>query len=299
MSSSQYAYFTPTSLQQYCRQHPEDPVLHAVIGNPIAHSKSPGMQNAALQAAGLRGRYVRLLLEPQELPAGLQLCAQLGIHGLNVTVPYKQDVLPLCQTLDSLAQRACAANTLHYREGAWHGYNTDGVGFIRSLQSEYGLGLEGRRVALLGAAGGAGLAIAAALLQEKLQCLYLLNRSEHKLQPLQQWQQHADFALHMLGTQPQQLEQAMQECDIIINATSVGMQQQHSLIAAQLWQPQHVLVDIVTHQTLMQQQAAAASARVIDGKGMLLWQGALAFEIWHALKPDIDAMRQGLLHGQS
>lgn len=299
MSSSHYEYFTLASLQQHCLKHPEEPVLHAVIGSPIAHSKSPGMQNAALQAAGLHGRYVRLLLEADELAAALQWCAQSGIHGLNVTVPYKQDILPFCHSLDDLALRAGAANTLQYRDGGWHGYNTDGIGFIRSLQEEHELSLRERSVLLLGAAGGAGLAIAAALLQQPLKKLYLMNRSEHKLQALRGWQQHCSFAMDFIGLHAQQLAQAMQECDVVINATSVGMQQQHSLLEAHLWQPQHVLVDIVTHRTLMQQHAAAAGARVLDGQGMLLWQGALAFEIWHGLKPDIAAMRRGLVHGQS
>lgn len=170
--------------------HPFDagetvPARLAVIGFPIAHSKSPAMQQAALDAAGIRARYIRIQAAPEEFGEVVRLLRERGFTGANVTVPHKQAACSLCNDTDALSRVTGSVNTLVFqKDGSVSGFNTDGPGFARAIREEFSVDLRDLKVALLGSCGGAGLALAYTCAMQRCERLTLAGRSEEKLQEL-------------------------------------------------------------------------------------------------------------------
>ena len=170
--------------------HPFDagesvPAKLAVIGFPIAHSKSPAMQQAALDAAGIRARYIRIQASPEEFGEVVRLLRERGFTGANVTVPHKQAACSLCNDTDALSRVTGSVNTLVFqKDGSVSGFNTDGPGFARAIREEFSVDLRDLKVALLGSCGGAGLALAYTCAMQRCERLTLAGRSEEKLQEL-------------------------------------------------------------------------------------------------------------------
>ena len=269
-----------------------------VIGNPIAHSKSPQMQQPALDAAGTGLRYVRLLAgtEPGEFEALLDALAERSFVGVNVTVPFKRRAHDAATTLDPLARLSGAVNTLVRRADGWHGYNTDGPGFSRAIEEACGRPLRELRVLIMGACGGAGSALACQCALEGCPALTLVNRPRPELAGLAEMlADHTSAPLATLHFDSPELPAALASADLVVNATSLGLHEGDPMPISPDWlSPGQMVYDIVTHDTALRRAAAARGCTATTGLGMLLWQGAIAFEHWLGRTPDVAAMRQGL-----
>ena len=276
---------------------PEDARL-GVIGNPIAHSKSPQMQQPALDAAGIAARYVRLMAdtEPGAFETLLAELAQRGFIGVNVTVPFKRKAYEAAVSRDALAELSGAVNTLVLKADGWHGYNTDGPGFSRAIEETCGRPLRGMKVLIMGACGGAGSALACQCALEGCPGITLVNRPRPELKELAtSLAQHTSSPVNTLNFDSPGLAAAVAEADLIVNATSLGLHEGDPMpISPDFLRPGQLVYDIVTHETALHRAAQERACTAATGQGMLLWQGAIAFAHWFGITPDVAAMRQGL-----
>lgn len=282
------------------------PARLAVIGFPVAHSKSPAMQQAALDAAGIKARYIRIQASPEEFPEVVRILQQKGFIGANVTVPHKQAARTLCSHVDPLARATGAVNTLAFQQdGSINGFNTDGPGFARAIREDFSVDLKDLKVVLLGACGGAGLALAYTCAMQHCERLTLTGRSEEKLQALKKTLSSFFIDEHRLEGASDRLtahlnhtprfNEAVEEADLIINATSLGLKTTDpSPISSSLFAAHHLVYDLQTHTDAFQMEAQYQGARTANGISMLIHQGALSFERWFGITPDITTMRKAL-----
>lgn len=277
---------------------PAGPARLGVIGNPIEHSKSPQMQQAALDAMHEPLSYIRLLagLEEGAFEALLAQLKALGFRGVNVTVPFKKNAWRAAQHRDALAELSGAVNTLAWRADGLHGFNTDGPGFERAISELSERPLAALRVVLLGACGGAGSALACQCALAGCPSLTLVNRPRPQLAELRaKLAPHAAGALHTLHFDSPELREAVATADLVVNATSLGLREGDPLpLPADLLRPGQLVYDIVTHDTPLHRAAEARGCRAANGLSMLLWQGAIAYFQWFGTLPPIEPMRQAL-----
>ena len=272
-----------------------------VIGNPIAHSKSPQMQQAALDAAGVNAAYVRLLACKEEgsFESLLSKLHDKGFIGVNVTVPFKTQAFAAAVQRDALCELCGAANTLKKEADGWHAYNTDGPGFSQAVRELCGKGLGELNIVILGACGGAGSALACQCALEKCPSLVLVNRPKRALheRTAQLRGIAGEESVRALTFESRGLRAAVEAADLIVNATSLGLKEGDALPLPPEWlRPGQAVYDIVTHGTPFRQAAEAAGCKADNGLSMLLWQGAYAFEHWFGTLPSVAAMREALLH---
>ena len=270
-----------------------------VIGNPIAHSKSPQMQQAALDATGKPHTYVRLLAELEEggFESLLNLLEQRGFIGTNITVPFKKKAFAAAVQADALSTLCGAANTLVRQQDGWHCHNTDGPGFEQAIAELSGRSLSELNIVILGACGGAGSALCCQSVLSGCRKLTMVNRPRPELEQLRHLlHPHATGELHTLHFDSPAFETAAKEADLIVNATSLGLHEGDPLPLRTEWlHPGQTVYDIVTHTTPLQSAAAKQGCTVSDGLGMLLWQGAFAYRHWFGNLPDISLMKKALL----
>lgn len=259
--------------------------VYGIIGYPVKHSRSPAIHNAAFAACDLDKVYVAL---PASDAAGaVEAIRSLGIRGASVTIPHKEAVIPRLDSVDPVARRIGAVNTIvRAEDGTLHGANTDWVGANQALAEA--LELAGSRVLLLGS-GGSARAIGFGL-QEAGAEVILASRTPEKGREL----------AGQLGCQWVPLDQAgEQKADALVNATSVGMSPNAdaSPVPAGALAAFPVVMDIVYSplETRLLRQAAAAGCRCIDGLAMLLYQGAAQFTMWTDRPAPLEVMRQALL----
>lgn len=270
-----------------------------VIGNPIAHSKSPQMQQAALDADELPHRYVRLLAgtgegEFETLVAELE---QRNFIGLNVTVPFKKKALALARSADPLATLSGAANTLRrHPDGGWTAINTDGPGFHTAIRELSRRSLNELNIVMLGACGGAGSALAAQCVLSDCPSLTLVNRPRPELEQLAtKLAPHHKGKLHTCHFGTEELQAAIAQADLVVNATSLGLKEGDPLPIPPEWlRPGQIVYDIVTHDTPLRRAAAEQGCLTDNGLAMLLWQGAYAYNYWFGHLPNINSMRAAL-----
>lgn len=270
----------------------------AVVGNPIAHSRSPQMQLAALRAAGIPGTYVRVLAEREgdAFERTLPALQRMGFCGLNVTVPFKYRAFAAADCSgDPLASLCGSCNTLAWRNGCWVGWNTDGPGFARAISEWCGQELSELRIVLLGACGGAGSALACQCALAGCRHLTLVNRPKPALQELEQKLSPFAPVQAVAVGEDDARRAAVQQADLVVNATSLGLNEGDELPLPADWlTPRQWVYDIVTHPTPFQAAARERGCQAADGSAMLLWQGAYAFEKWFGSLPDTAAMRKAL-----
>jgi shikimate dehydrogenase len=257
--------------------------LYGIFGFPIGHSLSPLMHNTAFAHHQLNAVYLPFAVHPNQIEAAVKAIGALQIRGINVTIPHKQAVMRWLDELSPEARLIGAVNTIHLRDGRLYGYNTDGIGFLRALQ-EAGCDVGGRTVLLLGA-GGAARAIAVQLCLADTQRLYLANRTQSRAEALaaslKEGFPDADINVTAMGESF--LSALLPRIDIVVNATSVGMHpHDHLPLPVDKLGSRHVVCDIVYRplHTPLLHAAQCQGARTVDGLGMLLHQGAKAFEIW-------------------
>lgn len=273
----------------------------AVIGDPISHSKSPQMHNPALQACGIDAQYVRVQVPVGRVKEAFGHFARQGFLGVNITIPHKFEALDAVDVVDPLARQLGAVNTLAIRDGRFFGYNTDGPGFLRSVKEAFGVEVKDLRVLILGAAGGAGRAVAVQSVIAGCRSLLLANRTEAKLEPL--LAELRSLSSEVLDLQTCTLDHAaiagrIPDVDLIVNATSVGMKDgDAALLPAGCLDKRHLVYDMVYRaegMTPLIQQAKQAHAKHADGMCLLLHQGAISFEHWFGGSAPLVAMRDGL-----
>ncbi|MEM2905967.1 MAG: shikimate dehydrogenase [Candidatus Bathyarchaeia archaeon] len=275
--------------------------LYAVIGDPVEHSLSPAMHNAAFESLGLNAVYLAFRVEREILQAALSGVRALGILGLNVTMPLKTDIVKYLDELGSTARFVQAVNTVVNREGKLIGFDTDGVGALKALASA-GVELHGLKVTLLGA-GGAAKAIAYHLVRS-CRSLAILNRSPEKaltLAELVRTQGQAQVVARALTRTG--LEEELRESSLVINATSVGMkpQEMETPIPRELLRPDLTVFDLVYNpvETRLLIEARERGAATIDGLSMLVHQGAESFRIWTGREPPLETMMQAVRQAAS
>lgn len=286
----------------------------AVFGQPIRHSASPAMHNAALEALGLDWRYLAFEVPPDRLAAAIEGCRAMRFIGLNLTVPHKLLALELVDLLDASAREWGAVNTILFEardaSGVWRplvdykdsvpdelrtvGFNTDADAIVRSLEEDLGLSLKGLRVLLLGA-GGAGRVAALRLASAGVASLRLVNRTQSKAEELAEEIRRRYPATDTLTGYPARAERL----DLVLNATSLGLRATDALPfdAGQFsFQARTAAYDMIYRpaETPFLAAARAAGCRVSNGLGMLLYQGAKALEIWTGGRAPVDEMRQAL-----
>jgi shikimate dehydrogenase len=268
----------------------------ALIGDPVAHSMSPAMHNAAYRKMGLDYIYLALPVKSADLKAAVEGLRALNFRGFNVTMPHKVAIIPLLDGLDPLAEKIGAVNTVVNECGELRGYNTDGPGFLQALL-EHGVEPQGKNIVVLGA-GGASRAISYVLAQRGAR-LTILNR---KLE--MDWAEDiAAFLREDLGAEAaaveldgERLQAALAGADVLINATSVGMDpaSDKSLVPAELLRAGLMVCDVIYSplQTRLIREARAAGCRTVGGVDMLAWQGVLCFEKWTGQPVPPEMMRQ-------
>lgn len=273
-----------------------------LFGNPVAHSLSPAMHNAAFQALGLPWMYVPFQIEQQNLEAAVRGIKALGMVGVNVTVPHKQAVIPYLDFLSAEATLIGAVNTIINDKGVLRGYNTDGTGFIRFLQEELKCKVSGSRALLLGA-GGAARAVAVALALNGMHEISILNRSLDKARAVAKCVQQTGCICQVLeNPKEKELALVLGQTDFIVQTTSIGMhpcEKESPVFPYHLLDAAHTVVDIVYNplQTAFMQQCAQQGATVYGGLGMLLYQGVQAFELWTNIPAPVACMRTVLQKG--
>jgi len=271
--------------------------LCGVIGDPIEHTLSPVMHNAAFQHLKLDYVFLAFKVRPADLDSAMRGVRGLGVHGLNVTMPHKTKILRYLNAVDPTVRFLGSANTILNDAGKFSGFSTDGVGAVNALR-ENGADPAGKKVLLLGA-GGAAKAIAYALAQEA-GVLCILNRIPEKAAVLADKLSRI-FNKPVVGDAlvPNILQPSLQSADILVNATSVGMHPHvdQSLVEPQWLKPDLTVMDIVYNpvETKLVQDAKAAGAHVISGVEMLLYQGAASFQIWTGQTAPVEVMRAAAL----
>lgn len=284
----------------------EFPLRLAVFGDPIAHSLSPQMHNAALEALEIKTRYCRLHIPIADLKEALELVKKQNFIGVNLTIPHKLEALDLVDEVDSDAKRLGAVNTVVVEGDDLLGFNTDGPGIARTIRTEFDVDLSDLRVLVLGAGGGAGRAAAVQCALSRCQRLVLVNRTVEKLAPLKEDLQkffRADLVsaplppLVTIGWEEEELARELQQVDLIINASSVGMKRTDPPpLPGHLIDAHHLVYDMVYGKGPTKLRAATleAGGRYADGLSMLLYQGALSFEHWFQRPAPIKVMKDAL-----
>jgi shikimate dehydrogenase len=265
---------------------------YCIIGDPVHHSLSPGMQNAAFSALGLDCTYIAFRVPAPELQESIASLRAINMAGFNVTIPHKVSVMQYLDELDATAKKAGAVNTVNNVDGVLKGYNTDIAGFIEPLRRRK---VNFDTTVLLLGAGGAARAIVAALAEEKTAKLLIANRGVKKADDLAR---HANELGLKCETMPlEKAQDAAPGAGIIVNATSIGLGNEPSPIDSEHIKKGSIVYDIVYRPivTDLLEQAKFAEANVVYGYEMLLEQGARAFEIWTSMRAPRDVMKKNLL----
>ena len=282
------------------------PIRLGVFGDPVAHSLSPQMQNAALCAFEINMQYARFHIRPNELRAALGFVRELDFVGINLTVPHKIAGLTQIDMADESASRCVAVNTVRLHDEKLFGSNTDAEGFSRAIRSEFSIDLRDLRVMILGAGGGTGHAIAWQCALENCERLVLVNRTLAKTSALLDRLRPFFTEPRVLGPVARleavpwdeaALRAQLADIDLIVNATPLGMNPSDPApIPAPLLAPHHIVFDCDygPSKTALLRAAEEAGARGANGLSMLLHQGALSFSVWFNREAPIDAMRSAI-----
>ena len=257
--------------------------LAAVVANPIKHSISPFIHNSAFEATNTNGVYLAWEVDATELAETVANIRRYQMYGINLSMPYKEQVIPY---LDQLSEEACligAVNTVVNREGTLIGYNTDGKGFFKSLPS---FKISRKRLVLLGAGGAAKAILAQAILDGVSQIsVFVRSSSMEKTRPyIEKIQNATGFRVDLFALEDvQDLQDSITKADLLVNATSVGMDGSSLPIPTSIVLPEKLLVADVIYQpfeTPFLKWARNQGNQSINGLGMLLYQAAEAFELW-------------------
>ena len=266
-----------------------------LIGYPLGHSVSPPMQQAAFDYYHLDLRYQAWEMEPAQFGAVIGRVRHPSTLGANITIPYKERVLPLMDELDELARQIGAVNTIVHRGNKLIGYNTDAEGFLEALRHLGGFEPAGKRAILLGA-GGVARAVGFALANAWVKSLAITDIIGEKADELASSLRSLGVETHVIEPEGKSLKDALSNCDLVVNCTPVGMKHSategKSPLKAELIPKEALIYDVVYNpiETPLLRDAKAIGARTLGGLGMLVYQGAKAFELWTGKEAPVDIM---------
>lgn len=265
--------------------------LYCVIGDPIKQSKSPLMLNEAFAVKGINAVYGSFQVAPEQLGQFMEAFRENGLSGMNVTIPHKLHIMQYLDEIDADAKALGAVNTVVNRDGKLIGYNTDGIGYVRSLKEEAIAHIENKKIVVLGA-GGASRGIIYALLKESPASITVVNRTLAKAEELVQ---SLNTSVSLLVAGQEQLELICKDADVVINTTSVGMypHSEENPFQGILLKKGAVASDLIYNPLLTTFVLTAADQGAIPhgGLGMFIYQGAYAFEYWTGQPAPTDRMR--------
>lgn len=269
---------------------------YCIIGDPINHSLSPALHNAAFNSLGLDHSYIAFRVPKDELADAIISLRSINIAGFNVTMPHKAEIIKFLDTLDSTVERARAVNTVYNNNGKFEAFNTDIIGFITPLHNR-NVNFNGMTVLLLGA-GGTAQAVVAALAEEKgISKIYISSRNKVKRENLAEVATRIGLECVTLGET--EIHEFSPLSDMIINATPVGMGGEASPVSSKHISKDSIVYDIVYRplNTHLISNAKKANAQVVYGYEMLLEQAVAAFKIWTGISPPVEAMKKALFGG--
>ena len=269
----------------------------AVIGYPVKHSKSPAMQLAGFQALGIEASYEKVEVAPGELPAVVRRFVKEGYRGWNITVPYKEEIIPLVEVVGEEARAAHSVNTVVNRDGRLLGYSTDGYGVEQALRHDFGLTEQPLRQVFLGA-GGAARAAAVYAARHGARQITLANRTTANAEKIatliRTTAPECEVVVTALADNPL-LRQMLQKAELVLQCTSLGLHEGDAMPVPPEWIPANTPVfDFVYTPSLFKERLAAQGNRVSNGLEMLLQQGCKSFELWTGHPAPVEAMRQAL-----
>ncbi len=273
--------------------------LLGIIGDPVEHSLSPVMQNAAIEKLGVDYIYIPFPVKPENLQTALDGFATMGVMGFNATIPHKQAILPLLSEITTTATLVGAVNTVWRTETGWKGTNTDVIGFLAPLKP-LNRNWKTMKPIILGN-GGAARAVVVALAELGCPQIAVVGRDKEKLTQFQQSWLNTELKASITVHSWEELSGMVSETELIINTTPIGMfpNSNHSPVDSNLWKklPSNAIAyDLIyiPSPTQFLQDAQQQGLMIIDGLDMLVYQGAAALEIWLQQPVPADVMSQAL-----
>ena len=271
--------------------------LYGLIGNPVEHSLSPYMHNAAFSRLNIDAAYLPFLVEKGKLGPAISALKRTGISGFNVTVPFKSECIKYLDRIDPLAKAIGAVNTVVNKDRKLIGYNTDCTGFLRSVKEDLRFSPKGRDIFLLGA-GGAARAVAFGLAKSNAKTIMIYDIMPLKVNALITDVKKSFPAVDIIASGFKDMPRLIQGCRLLVNCTPVGMRSKDPLpIKAKLLHKGLKVYDIVYTplKTRLVKTAEGKSIKAVNGINMLLYQGVLAFELWTGRKAPVSLMRKELM----
>ena len=268
--------------------------IYGIIGHPIEHTLSPAMQNAAFDALGLNSVYLPFEVKPEGLGHAIKGLVSLGISGFNVTVPHKTNCMKFLDKIDAGARAIGAVNTVKITGGKLFGYNTDGLGFLRSLREDLKVDPKGKNIFIIGA-GGAARAVVWSLVKSGAESIVIVDKLKEKAEELANT---CSFAGNVKSIDYEDNWAIyIKDVSILINASPVGMKDTDpSPVDAKLLHKQLAVFDLIYNKhTKLIRSAKLKGLKACGGFGMLLYQGVEAFEIWTGKKAPVLIMRNALI----
>ena len=267
----------------------------AVIGDPIDHSLSPNIHNAAFKALDLDCTYIGYKIPKGELAAGIESLKTIKIAGFNVTIPHKVEMIKYLDAQDEDCKIIGATNTVTYENGKLNGYNTDMDGFIDPIKKR-NLPIENSKILILGS-GGAARAIVAGFAKEKASSITIANRTKQNADTLVEFAKN--IGINANGISIDEVGDSVSNYNYIVNATSVGLKNEPSPISTKTINEKSIVYDIVymPMNTDLIQKSKKNGATVIYGYEMLLGQATRSFKIWHGVEAPYDVMKRALIGG--
>ncbi len=269
-----------------------------IVGHPLDHSVSVPMHMSAIFTLGIDYVYMSFDILPGNVAHAVVQFKKEHIKGFNVTIPYKEIIMPYLDGVDEYASRVGAVNTVNNENGRLKGYNTDGTGYVKSLREQTGLDPRGKKVLMIGA-GGAAKAVAFSLLEAGVQTIIIANRTPERAESLCR-----HLKIYFSGASSQCIGMPdintidHKAINLVINTTSLGMKGAGDIdIDLTDFENDTVVSDIVYNplETPLLKRAGQAGLKTHDGAGMLVYQGAESFRIWTGVQPPVDVMRQAVL----
>jgi shikimate dehydrogenase len=270
--------------------------LYVLLGNPLGHSVSPSMHNLAFDKLAMDCCYFPVEVSPKNLQTVFRGLSIMNVGGMNVTIPHKIQIMDYLDELDPVAATIGAVNTVCIVDGKSKGYNTDGEGFIQSLEEEAKISVEGKCFFIIGC-GGAARAISMTLAFKGAEKIFISNRTASKAEALaDEINEKIHTCAEAVSTDLADQENVLSYCDVIINSTSIGMHPNvdELPIDTSLILPRHIVADIVYNprETKLLQLAKAKNCTTVPGLGMLIYQGVAAFTLWTGIEPPVKEMQE-------
>ncbi|TKB12394.1 shikimate dehydrogenase [Desulforhopalus sp. IMCC35007] len=270
--------------------------LYVLLGNPLGHTISPPMHNLAFEKLSMDCCYFPVEVSAEDLGTVFKGLSKMNVGGLNVTIPHKIGIMDFLDAIDPIAATIGAVNTICMENGKSKGFNTDGEGFIQSLEEEANISVAGKRFFIIGA-GGAARAISMTLAFKGAEHIFLYNRTQEKAQSLvSEINEKIRHCAEAVGSEIHFQKEALGSCHILVNSTSIGMHPDIDAlpIDPSFLQKELIVADIVYNprETKLLQVAKEKGCLTVAGLGMLIYQGVAAFKLWTGIEPPVVEMRE-------